>query len=99
MERCGERLTARRADIEALVGAGMFAGHPAIFVARMFFTRVGVDGWARLPLDEQCTLPLKDRRVVGWLIVTGPGPAQPGLPGRLPSLPRRGCRAPLPRVP
>jgi len=70
---------ARRADVEALVAdyradliaAGMFAGHPVTSVARMFFTRVGVDGWARLPLAEQCTLPLKDRRVVGWLIVTG----------------------------
>ena len=37
----------------------------------MFFTRVGADGWARLPLAEQCALPLKERRVVGWLIVTG----------------------------
>ena len=40
-------------------------------VARSFFTRVGVHGWSRLPLDQQCALPLKDRRVVGWLIVTG----------------------------
>jgi len=37
----------------------------------MFFTRVGPEGWARLPLAAQCALPLKDRRVVGWLIVTG----------------------------
>jgi hypothetical protein len=74
-----------RADVEALVGAyradliaaGMFADHPVTSVARSFFTRVGLDGWARLPLGEQCALPLKDRRVVGWLIVTGrvrPGP-------------------------
>ena len=49
----------------------MFAAHPVTSVARMFFTRVGVDGWARLPLAQQCALPLKDRRVVGWLIVTG----------------------------
>ena len=69
----------RRADVEQLVAAyradlaaaGMFAAHPVTSVARTFFTRVGVDGWARLPLVEQCTLPLKDRRVVGWLIVTG----------------------------
>ena len=40
-------------------------------VARTFFTRVGVDGLGPLPLAEQCALPLKDRRVVGWLIVTG----------------------------
>ncbi len=59
---------AYRAD---LVNAGMFAGHPVTSVARMFFTRVGAEGWARLPLAAQCALPLKDRRVVGWLIVTG----------------------------
>jgi hypothetical protein len=71
--------SARRADVEALVAAyradliaaGMFAENPVTSVARMFFTRVGVDGWARLSLAEQCALPLKDRRVVGWLIVTG----------------------------
>ena len=49
----------------------MFAGHPVTSVARMFFTRVGAEGWACLPLAAQCALPLKDRRVVGWLIVTG----------------------------
>ena len=69
----------RRADVEELVAAyradlaaaNMFAAHPVTSVARTFFTRIGVDGWARLPLAEQCALPLKDRRVVGWLIVTG----------------------------
>ena len=55
---------AYRAD---LVAAGMFAGHPVTSVARMFFIRVGPEGWARLPLAAQCALPLKDRRVVGWL--------------------------------
>jgi integrase len=59
---------AYRAD---LVAAGMFAGHPVTSVARMFFTRVGAAGWAQMPLAGQCALPLKDRRVVGWLIVTG----------------------------
>ena len=59
---------AYRAD---LVAAGMFAGHPVTSVARMFFTRVGAAGWAQMPLADQCALPLKDRRVVGWLIVTG----------------------------
>lgn len=54
-----------------LVTAGMLAGHPVTSVARMFFTRVGAEGWACLPLAAQCALPLKDRRVVGWLIVTG----------------------------
>jgi integrase len=69
----------RRADVEALVAAyradlaaaGMFAANPVTSVARSFFTRIGVEGWARLPLAQQCALPLKDRRVVGWLIVTG----------------------------
>ena len=55
---------AYRAD---LVAAGMFAGHPVTSVARMFFTRVGAAGWAQMPLADQCALPLKDRRVVGWL--------------------------------
>ena len=70
---------ARRPGVEDLVGAyradlvaaGMFAGHPVTSVARMFFTRVGAAGWAQMPLADQCALPLKDRRVVGWLIVTG----------------------------
>ena len=69
----------RRADVEALVAAyradliaaGMFAENPVTSVARMFFTRVGAGGWAQLSPAEQCALPLKDRRVVGWLIVTG----------------------------
>src|SRR5947209_17073420 len=73
------RSLARRRDVEDLVvayradlvAAGMFAGHPVTSVARMFFTTVGADGWARLPLKAQCGLPLKDRRVVGWLMVTG----------------------------
>src|SRR5215471_2545513 len=63
-----ELVAAYRADLQA---AGMFAEHPVTSVARSFFTRVGVHGWSRLPLPQQCTLPLKDRRVVGWLIVTG----------------------------
>jgi len=69
----------RRPEVEELVdayranliAAGMFAGHPVTSVARMLFARVGVDGWALLPLADQCRLPLKERRVVGWLIVTG----------------------------
>ena len=70
---------ARRPDVEDLVtayrgdliAAGMYAGHPVTSVARMFFTRVGAEGWARLSLAAQCALPLKDRRVVGWLVVSG----------------------------
>jgi hypothetical protein len=61
-------VAAYRAD---LVAAGMFAGHPVTSVARTFLTRVGVHGWAEMPLANQCALPLKERRVVGWLIVTG----------------------------
>jgi hypothetical protein len=52
----------------------MFAENPVTSVARALFTRIGVDGWAGMPLDAQCALPLKYRRVVGWLIVTGSGP-------------------------
>ena len=63
-----ELVAAYRAGLQA---AGMFAGHPVTSVARSFFARVGADGWSRLPLDQQCALPLKDRRVAGWLIVTG----------------------------
>ena len=63
-----ELVEAYRAD---LVAAGMFAGHPVTSVARTFLTRVGVAGWSASPLAIQCALPLKDRRVVGWLIVTG----------------------------
>jgi site-specific recombinase XerD len=64
-----ERLVdAYRAD---LVAAGMFAEHPATSPARSFLRRVGVEGWSRLSLAEQCATSLKDRRVVGWLMVTG----------------------------
>jgi integrase len=55
----------------ALVAAGMYAGHPVTSVARTWLTRVGVDGWSALSLAEQRATPLKDRRVVGWLMVTG----------------------------
>ena len=68
-----------RADVEDLVAeyradlvaAGMFAGHPVTSLARTFFARVGTEGWERMPLEAQCALPLKERRVVGWLMVTG----------------------------
>lgn len=64
-----ERLVgAYRAD---LIAAGMFAEHPVTSPARSFLTRVGVEGWPRLSLAEQCATSLKDRRVVGWLMVTG----------------------------
>jgi hypothetical protein len=61
-------LAAYRAD---LIAAGMSVAHLTMSYARSFLTRVGVDGWAALPLEQQCATSLKDRRVVGWLIVTG----------------------------
>ena len=82
-------VAAYRAD---LLAAGMFAENPVTSVARRFLSRVGVEGWARLSLAEQCATPLKDRRVVGWLIVTGrvrPSPDYlvPGVPTSARSLP------------
>jgi len=63
-----ELVAAYRAD---LLAAGMFAEHPVTSPARSFLSRVGVDGWSVLSLAEQCATSLKDRRVVGWLMVTG----------------------------
>lgn len=63
-----ELVAAYRADLTA---AGMFAGHPTTSYARSFLSRVGVEGWSNLPLDAQCATPLKDRRVLCWLMVTG----------------------------
>ena len=56
---------------DSLIAAGMFAANPVTSVARAFFTRIGIDGWERLSLAEQCAQPLKNRRVIGWLMVTG----------------------------
>jgi len=69
----------RRPEVEELVAAyhadllaaGMFAAHPVTSPARSFLSRVGVEGWSALSLAEQCATSLKDRRVVGWLMVTG----------------------------
>lgn len=63
-----ELVTAYRAD---LIAADLFAGHPVTSPARTFLSRVGLDGWAALPLHEQCDTPPKDRRVLGWAMVTG----------------------------
>lgn len=63
-----ELLCAYRASMER---AGMFAGPPTVSVARMFFARVGPGGWDDLSLAEQCAQPHKNRRVIGWLMVTG----------------------------
>lgn len=44
---------------------------PGDVPARSFLSRVGVNGWDKLSTAEQCATPLKDRRVAGWLMVTG----------------------------
>jgi integrase len=72
-------LSNRSAEIEAqveayraaLLAAGMYAGHPVGSVARAWLKRVGVDGWARLDLAQQCATPLSERRLVSWLMVIG----------------------------
>src|SRR5438128_5336006 len=61
-------VAAYRAD---LIAAGMFAENPVTSPARSFLSRVGVNGWMALSLQEQCATSLQDRRVVGWLMVTG----------------------------
>ena len=55
--------------IESLTAAGLYVGPPVISIARMFFERIGPNRWPRLSLAEQCALPVKYRRVVGWLLV------------------------------
>ena len=60
-----------RAYLQALQSADMYVGPPVVSVTRTFFDRIGPDGWATMTLDEQCQLPAKYRRTVGWLIVTG----------------------------
>src|SRR5260370_14921084 len=70
-------ISARSAEIEAqveayraaLLAAGMYAGHPMGSVARAWLKRVGVDGWARLDLTQQCATPLSERRPRGGLMV------------------------------
>lgn len=63
-----ELVAAYRAD---LLAAGMFAEHPVTSPARTFLSRVGVAGWSALSLEQQCATGLRERRVVGWLMVTG----------------------------
>src|SRR6266508_3400603 len=58
-------LSARSAEVEAqveayraaLLAAGMYADHPVGSVARAWLKRVGVAGWARLDLAQQCATP------------------------------------------
>jgi integrase len=69
----------RDPEVEALVGAyradlvatGQFAENEVTSPARSFLLRVGVDGWSRLSLDQQCSISQHDSRLVTWLIVTG----------------------------
>jgi hypothetical protein len=61
-------VAAYRADLE---GAGQYAKKEVTSPARSFLLRVGVEGWARLSLDEQLATSGHDRRLVAWLIVTG----------------------------
>ena len=59
------------AYLGALDAAGMYTGKPVVSVTRTFFERIGVAGWAAMSVDEQCALPAKYRRTVGWLIASG----------------------------
>ena len=71
--------------VASLREAGMYVGSPVVSVARVFFQRIGADGWAGLSVDEQCDLPDKYRRVVGWLMVTGRLAATPEYLVRVPA--------------
>ena len=61
-------VAAYRADLEA---AGQLAENEVTSPARSFLLRVGADGWADLPLDQQLAVRGHDRRLVAWPIVTG----------------------------
>lgn len=61
-------VAAYRADLEA---DGQYARKEVTSPARSFLLRVGVVGWARLPLEQQLAVRGHDRRLVAWLIVTG----------------------------
>jgi integrase len=61
-------VAAYRADLEE---AGQYSKNEVTSPARSFLLRVGVEGWARLSLDEQLATSGHDRRLVAWLIVTG----------------------------
>ena len=46
-----------------MVPAGMFARNPVTSPARSFLSLIGVEGWARLSLAEQCATR---GRTAGW---------------------------------
>jgi integrase len=70
--------------VSSLGDAGLYVGQPVVSVARMFFERIGPDGWSAMSLEEQCDLPGKYRRVVGWLMATGRLQATPEYLVRVP---------------
>jgi hypothetical protein len=45
--------------VESLREAGMYVGAPVVSVARMFFQRIGPNGWSSMSLDEQCNIESK----------------------------------------
>lgn len=70
---------------ESLREAGMYVGTSVVSVARMFFQRIGLDGWSSMSLDEQCDIEPKYRRVVGWLMATVRVQATPAYLVRVPA--------------
>jgi integrase len=71
--------------LAALEAAGMYVGAPVVSVTRSFFDRIGPDAWAAMSVEEQCCLPAKFRRTVGWLIVSGRVRATPEYLVRVPA--------------
>lgn len=56
---------------DALSRAGQ-KPHDGRHAARRFVRLVGdIDGWRALSLEERCSLPLRVRRIVSWLMVSG----------------------------
>lgn len=71
--------------ISSLNQSGKYTGKPVVSVARTFFQRIGPQGWAALSLNEQCALPDKYRRMVGWLMASGRLMATPDYLVRVPA--------------
>jgi hypothetical protein len=61
-------VAAHRADLKP---AGQYAESEVTSPARSFLLRVGVEGWSRLSLDEQCSIQPPDSRLVLSPIATG----------------------------
>jgi integrase len=73
------------AYLAALQAGGKYTGRPVVSVTRTFFERVGAAGWAAMSVDEQCALPAKYRRTVGWLIASGRVTVTPEYLVRMPA--------------